>query len=260
MSTCLAIICLSNLFVSVEAGVQNQPQRPTATTIWVNDRNGGSPLLAGFEIGFYKQHKPWLATALYYRHESMPTVHDKGQDALWYRITLTPFAGSLVMAKKTPPVSTPVQIDRHETWVYIGRRLTTSDTLAFFWAKSDELIGKAGGYAKQIAPAQIGEAWQLTFREKDSYFTNGEFKPKRVEASKNMFSRGELNDWIAKDVAAEQMHRELRADKQLAKRESEFERVLRPLKDIVALAPNMEAREAIIARIGTILRKPYRLW
>lgn len=91
--SCLAIICLSNLFVRVEAGYQDQPT-PISETRWhLYDRNFGSPYLGGFAVGFENDYSPHWQSALYYRHESQPTLPDKGVDALWFTVTYRPFAG-----------------------------------------------------------------------------------------------------------------------------------------------------------------------
>lgn len=91
--SCLAIVCLSNLFVRVEAGYQEQPTIRTDGQWHLYDRNFGSQYLGGFSLGFENEYNPRWQSSLYYRHESMPTLPDKGVDAIWLTVTYKPFAG-----------------------------------------------------------------------------------------------------------------------------------------------------------------------
>ena len=92
MDTCLAIICLSNLFVTAETGIQHIPNVPQGYEYNLYDRTAGSPLLAAFSVGVEIPISPkWRASA-YFRHESMPTIRqDVGVNAFWTTLTWRPF-------------------------------------------------------------------------------------------------------------------------------------------------------------------------
>lgn len=88
---CLAIFCLSSFFMKGGLGIQNQIDRSPAGYYHPYDRNITSPWVADVQIGFEREVLPHLTWTVSYRHESMPTLHDLGQDALWSEFTWRPF-------------------------------------------------------------------------------------------------------------------------------------------------------------------------
>lgn len=132
---------------------------------------------------------------------------------------------------------------------YVGRRSTTNGRLAWFW-KIDGREDTAG-YAKQIAPAKIGEEWELTFQG-ESVVVRGEGKPASVGFCK---SKTDVTIWTAKEVVALQEHDERLAERKLAARKSQFETVIEPLRLMALSLRTHSERAAFIARVSSELWK-----
>lgn len=143
----------------------------------------------------------------------------------------------------TAPETTPARV---ASATYIGRRITTKQKLAHFWHVEGE--EKSRGYFKQIAPATIGEIWRLSFDEKGAMYVSGTHKPQNTET----FSANR-EQYVGEDAAAYQLHVELKADKILKNRETDFERALAPLRRLVTAVRTYDDRSALIRRIASEL-------
>lgn len=130
--------------------------------------------------------------------------------------------------------------------VYIGRRMTVKNKLAHFWMFDDE--PKPAGYAKQLAPAQIGEAWKFTRNKDEHILVSGEHKPIKLTMH---VTRGPqpIDEWIATDAAHEQIAAERRMNAKLAKRKGQFEIALQPLKRLLDSLQYHDERAALINKI-----------
>lgn len=132
--------------------------------------------------------------------------------------------------------------------VYIGRRITVKNHLAYFWYFAEDQERPMKGYKKQITPALIGEKWKFTYDDKDHIFTGGEHRPVKVD-----FEETNLKKWVAEEQAAIQQDAERRANKKLEARLTEFQRRITPLKELVDAVKTYDERAAVIARITTEL-------
>lgn len=137
--------------------------------------------------------------------------------------------------------------------IYIGRRMTSKKRLAYFWMfdGSDD----AGGYAKQLAPARVGEAWQFTFTADGKMYVASDKRPQKVPLPKRI-PRRKLDEYIAQDQIAEQQSLEQSAHKKFAARRSEFEIMCEPLKHLLHATPRHDQRAALINRIIAELYSP----
>lgn len=85
------IFCLASLFIQADTGYQYVRPAPSAQEYLKYDRNNASPILAAFSVGLQAEFSPRFTMELKYRHESMPTLHDYGVDAVWISTTWRPF-------------------------------------------------------------------------------------------------------------------------------------------------------------------------
>jgi hypothetical protein len=130
---------------------------------------------------------------------------------------------------------------------FVGRRRTTNgNRLGFFW-KFDEGIR---GFAKKQAPACIGEQWEFPVDEQGRLIAHRDFTPK---LSGDEASPEDIASWNAADVAAYQDDITRKAHDRLARRETDFEKALTPIRRILDGARHHDERGAIIQRVMTEL-------
>src|SRR6185312_16590334 len=110
--------------------------------------------------------------------------------------------------------------------IYIGRRLTTKHKLAYFWLFGSD----QRGYKKQIAPAVIGEAWNISFGTSEGenlIYLQGVNAPVRLTGQDAKPS--EVTLWGAEDVAANEQYHSERELEKLKKRKQPFDKAMEPL-------------------------------
>lgn len=129
---------------------------------------------------------------------------------------------------------------------YIGRRVATGNKLAHFWQFYGE--DKPRGFIKQLAPATIGEVWAVTVTDDNKHYVGGPKGPKRAEVQKT-HDRKQVHEWVALDAAAYADNQTRLAEKKLAKRRTEFDRALEPLRNLVVACPTHEQRAFLINAI-----------
>lgn len=127
---------------------------------------------------------------------------------------------------------------------FVGRRLSTKNRLAFFWKFDDGIRG----YAKRQAPAAIGEQWEFPVDEQGRLITRRDCKPKLCEYEDNP-PEEDVASWNAADVAAYQEDITRKAHDRLARRETDFDKALIPIRRILNGARHHDERAAIINRI-----------
>lgn len=145
--------------------------------------------------------------------------------------------------KKPPPA-------RVVNATYVGRRITTDNKLAHFWHVEGE--AKPAGYMKQVAPAAVGEIWRLSFNDKDNIYVGGDYKPQNTEMFCDPDTRAR---YVGEDAAAYQRHVDMKADRALKNRETEFERAMEPLRRLIRAVRSYDDRHALIRRITSELGK-----
>lgn len=128
--------------------------------------------------------------------------------------------------------------------VYIGRRITVNGKLLHFWRIGDD--EKAVCWKKQPAPAVIGEAWSFSFSSDNSVFTSGKDAPQRVG---NMSPKKSITEWAALDIAHAESNSQKLAGARLAKRESEFDRCITPLVEMMDSLTMNEDRAFFVNRV-----------
>lgn len=80
-------------------------------------------------------------------------------------------------------------------------------------------------------------------------YTAGQNAPKRVDAPESPDKAA----WLAEHLAAKQRDAERKAAAAMKARPDDFEKALRPLRDLVAATRDHSVRAALIARITTEL-------
>ena len=130
----------------------------------------------------------------------------------------------------------------------MGRRMSTKNKLAFFWKFDDGIRG----YAKRHAPAVIGEQWEFPVDDQGRLIARHDCKPKLCEYAYPP-PEEDVVAWNAADVAAYQDNITCKAHDRLARRETDFDKALIPMRRILAGARDHNERGAIIQRIITEL-------
>ena len=87
---CFSLIC-AGLFLRLESGYQYTPTPPAPYKRWYYDRNHADPWLGAITLGWQYEVSPRLIWEISIRHESMPRVGDRGEDAYWTAVTWRPF-------------------------------------------------------------------------------------------------------------------------------------------------------------------------
>lgn len=132
--------------------------------------------------------------------------------------------------------------------VYIGRRLSSRNMLAHFWMFEGET--KSRGYRQQLIPALIGESWTFVEDGERRLLISTSRKPVKFETDDH---QAFITQWVAEDIANEQLHIDHRARVRLARRETDFDKALAPMRRILEAARFHDERGAIIQRIVTEL-------
>lgn len=130
---------------------------------------------------------------------------------------------------------------------YIGRRMTVSGKLAYFWLFDGE--DKARGYKKQLIFAQPGEV--ILFKLADSgevYVSGKDHGPKRTTKTTEHKTL-----YVAEDQANYQMWMEAKADRRMKEEETDFDRALKPLRNLIAQCRFHDDKAALINRITSEL-------
>lgn len=138
-----------------------------------------------------------------------------------------------------------------QTAFYMGQRQLQKGGLGHLW----NFGGTERIYSKQIAPAALGEEWSFRVTvegERVAVTTSGKDGPKQT----GRWAAPELKrKWIAEDAAHVQTDREERANKALRKRETEIERVCRPLRELYASLRVHAEREAFLRAVTMEIRR-----
>ena len=132
-----------------------------------------------------------------------------------------------------------------QTAVFIGRRITTANKLAYFW----HFVGeeRPRGWQHQLAPATIGECWSFTLTNEGGVFTSGEHKPAQLPARDASVSS--ITEWQATDIAHTQRLAQEKATRKLAARKTEFDRALEPLLSMYQTLRTRDDRHAFLSAV-----------
>ena len=134
---------------------------------------------------------------------------------------------------------------RKVTAVYIGRRITTKDKLAYFWDFTGDVNPR--GYKKQLAPAVIGESWEFTQNEKGDILINVDNCP--VQLSHLSIPKDKVAEWeaLSQSSCAHDAYRRMKL--KLAKRRSQFDGLMQPLREMANTLSGNQERAAFIQRV-----------
>jgi hypothetical protein len=132
--------------------------------------------------------------------------------------------------------------------VYIGRRITIKNKLAYFWQFDGE--DKPRGYKKRLAHAVVGERWEFYADDAGAIRLAGDKAPKRLDLIEDI---EKIKEWAATDEACHQMEVTRRTDRKLAARRTHFDGAIEPLKEMVAKLRSHEERAAFIQRVQSEL-------
>lgn len=146
---------------------------------------------------------------------------------------------------KPPTPAKPVKAKRA---VYCGRRINIKGRLSYFWLQEGE--AQMLGHKNQLAPAKIGECWEFHYACDDRMYPIGSYFPPRRIADE-LDSRS--TQWAAEEQVHLRLHAEARINKQLAKREIEFDEALRPLRRMLDTLQTNENKAAFIAQVQSAL-------
>lgn len=137
---------------------------------------------------------------------------------------------------------------------YVGRRISTDRKLCHFWlneGKSEEAIT---GHAKLDVPAKIGEVWEFVYASADSYYIRGVHAPQPVGWHND---REAILRWEANDTVADHENAQLRAQKRLKARLSEYRQRCAPLREMAAQLTNRHDVEQFVDAVSGELWKAY---
>lgn len=129
--------------------------------------------------------------------------------------------------------------------VYIGRRITQANKLAYCWHVDGE--ERPRGWKRQLAPATIGESWIITLADEGGVYTQGQYKP--LQASGADAPVDKVPEWQAADIAHAQDFAERKAMRKLATRKSEFEQAMQPLLAMYDTLRTHDERHAFMAAV-----------
>ena len=150
-------------------------------------------------------------------------------------------------AGKEPKSKTEATVPTFGTFeaVYCGRRISKQDKLAHFWKRDFEEGMR--GYDKQIAPALIGERWKFSLANKEgSVYTGG---PARAVKVIDTVDNEETRGWVASDIAHAGEFETERLSRKLAKRQTQFQEALLPLRRMLDTLPTHTERAHFVARV-----------
>lgn len=124
---------------------------------------------------------------------------------------------------------------------YVGRRLSTENRLCYAYSVEGE--PKLTLWSKPLFPGLIGEKWTI---EKDE---RGSVYPKSAINTKEPVDREKANAWEAEDIRCLQEDVQTKFNKKLAKRATEFEKALLPIRTMLASLKYHEDKAAFIQRV-----------
>lgn len=130
---------------------------------------------------------------------------------------------------------------------YIGRRINGNKVVYAWLCDGEE---KPRLYAKNVVTyAMVGERFVLTQNADKAILLKGPAAPKSVTGARSPMQK----QWVAEDAAAQQRAADIRAEKKLKERRSEFESALEPLRLMVLSVKRHDDKAALIARITSEL-------
>jgi hypothetical protein len=132
--------------------------------------------------------------------------------------------------------------------VYIGRRMTVKNKLAFFWLFDGE--DKPRGYKKRLAHSAIGERWQFQADDTGAIRLGGDKAPTQLNVIDDV---QKINEWTATDEANQQLEIARRVDRKLAARKTHFDEALEPVKAMLKELRTHDDRAAFIQRVTSEL-------
>jgi hypothetical protein len=130
--------------------------------------------------------------------------------------------------------------------IYKGRRTTTDNKACYLWLFLSADTGDVEKlYMKQLAPAIVGEKYELTLSDNGSVFTGGENRPKPISVQLDP----RHIEWSALDTIAKEECDNIKAMKKLDKLNNEFERRLAPLKQMFDTLQYHDDRHQFVSKI-----------